>query len=306
MRAALVILFVCLSLAGCDVAHGSAALRLNVESGQTAKFEMTMDQEIVQTVMGQEQRTEQTISYGWSQTTKRLDTDRMEISVVYDWVSVLQELPPPAGRIEFDSRKEDPQPGPAAAGFAAMVGAGFRIQVTPSGEILAVEGVTEMLDQMFSKLELPAEAEGMREALMKQFGDEAMKEFMQPFVSIYPREDVGVGDTWERTHVVTAIYAHVQENTYELLERADGVCKLGLRSEVTAAEDAPPMDMGMAKFQISMSGTQDGTLTLDEATGQVREGRIESKLSGEMQVLEQEMDPWPMAIEQVITLRRAD
>lgn len=268
---------------------------------------MTLEQEITQTVMGQEQRTEQTIAYGWTQTVEPLGADgRLGISVVYDWVSVLQELPPPAGRIEFDSRKEDPQPGPATAGFAAMVGAGFRIQVTPAGEILAVEGVTEMLDQMFSKLELPPEAEAMRQALMKQFGDEAMKEFMQPFVSIYPDEDVGVGDTWERTHVVTAIYPHVQENTYELLERADGVCKLGLQSKVTAAEDAPPMDMGMAKFQISVAGTQEGTITVDEATGLVRESKVESALSGEMQLLDQDMEPWPMAIEQVVTLVRVD
>jgi len=187
-----------------------------------------------------------------------------------------------------------------------MVGAGFRIQVTPAGEILAVEGVTEMLDQMFSKLELPPEAEAMRQALMKQFGDEAMKEFMQPFLSIYPDEDVDVGDTWERTHVVTVLYPHVQENTYELLERADGVCKLGLQSKVTAAEDAPPMDMGMAKLQISVAGTQEGEITLDEATGLVRESKIESALSGEMQVLGQDMDPWPMAIEQVVTLVRVD
>ena len=130
-----------------------------------------------------------------------------------------------------------------------------------------------------------------------------MRELMQPFFRIYPDRDVAVGETWLIEHEVTASFPHTQVNTYELLERSGGVCKLGLSSQVSTPEGGASMDMGVLALELTMNGTQSGTLTLDEATGMVVDARIESSFSGEIGMAEEGLDPWPMTSQLELVLR---
>lgn len=299
---------------GCGVASGSSSLELNPGAGTTTRFEMKLRQEISQTIMGREMDQDQTTQFGFTQTMGEPKADgTITIGVVYDWVSTDVGVAALEERVTFDSRDDDGEATALTAGMRALVGKGFSLEVTAQGEILAVGGVAEMFDAMFAELDQDEDVAVVRDALKKMLGDDALKDSMQPFLSIYPDRDVAVGDTWRRRHQVSGGFPHVQDNVYELLERSQGSCQVRLESRLSTPKDAAPMDMGMIKIRLSLAGTQEGTLKLDESTGLVLESQLESDFSGTMEIvseatqdLDEQMKPWPITLHQELTLRAVD
>ena len=307
LLALLLAFFSALALTSCDTAH-AMRVELSPAAGASGQYEISIRQEISQKAMGQSIDSRNTMTYGWTQTVGESDGNAIVIDVTYDWVKADLELPPPAQSIRFDSRKPS-EPSPQTAGFVAIVGKGFKVRVTPTGEILSVEGIREMLDAMLAEMQTDSNMlDAMRESLKRQFGDESLKEMMQPFMTIYPPGEVSVGDTWTRQHVVNTMYPHVQDNTYELLEENKGLLKVAVDSKIRSKDEGSVVDMGMMKFDFTMDGTQKGTLTLDPANGGLVQGsRLESNLKGSMKVIGQDaMEPWPITIHQVMSYVRVN
>ena len=136
------------------------------------------------------------------------------------------------------------------------------------------------------KIELPMPAlQPLVEQQMKQqFGDQAMKELMEQMIGVYPDEPVGVGDSWSKRSVVSRGLAAIVNNTWTLKSRENGVAVLDVQATVEPNPDAPALEMGVAKIQYALRGTQNGSIELDEATGWVVRSTVNQSLSGDLTV----------------------
>lgn len=262
-------------------------LRLNLKEGETYKLQMTSDQKITQTVGEAKQEMPQTTGFGLSHLVKEIrDDGTAVVQVTFDSIRFKQEGP--TGEVDYDSSNPPPAESahPMVTALVALVGQGFSVDLTSKGEAARVEGADQLVARMMEKIELPMPAlqPVVEQQLKQQFGDQAMKEMMEQMVGVYPDEPVGVGDSWSKRRVVSRGLAAIMNNTWTLKSRENGVAVLDVQSTVGPNPDAPALDMGIAKLQYALRGTQNGSIELDEATGWVLRSTVNQSLSGELTI----------------------
>lgn len=300
------VLAVATGAAGTAAAADKVELKLRLDEGQTYMLNMTVKQAITQTVMDQEQTIDQTMAFGISLKTTKVDADgAMTIEVKYD--SIFFEQDGPMGATTYDSADPPDEIPMQAKGFAALVGRGFTMKITPTAKVLELEGIDKMLDEILEFMELPEGPmlDQMKEGLKQQFGDEALKQQMQQMFATYPDKPVGVGDSWTAEANLTGMMPMVLKNTYKVTAIADGVVTLDGESTVEPIKDAEPVKMGPMTMKIEMSGSQKGTMQIGEKSGLPLKASIDQDLAGTITMTPPGSDEAmsiPMTIKGTITL----
>ena len=256
-------------------------LRLRLKHGATYRVKTTVEQRINQSGGGKQQATEQTFGVVYAMTVADVDAGgNMKVATKYEAVNFRQKGP--AGVVTYDSAKEPKQVAQAARPFAALVGLGFGMTITPAGRVTAVEGLDAMFDGMIQKLDLAPgpQRETVRKVLTEQFGEEAMKQNLQNLFAIYPEQPVAVGESWRRRVVVTKGFPVTIDATYALEQRDAGVATLGVNATLTPNEAAGPLELGTGKMSYDLKGELSGTARVDEATGWTKSLTTSQLMSG--------------------------
>lgn len=294
-----------------DRETGRLELRLDFQEGKTYSQRMLTEQEIHQTIAGQQYDVTQTIGMGYSYTISEVDADgNAWIKATYDSTILKQESP--MGGIEYDSSNPPEVVDPAAMGFAALVGQGFRMKLSPQGYIQDIQGVDEMITRMleqFGLLQDPA-LDALEQSLRDQFGEKAIKESMGNTMAIYPETPVKVGDAWNKTVVVSLGFPMILENTWTLVERQSGVAMIEVHSTIEPNLEEGPVEIGLTKLSYNISGEQWGTVEIDESTGWTLYSGITQQVSGTITLeggdLGDETITWPISLESTLTLETVE
>lgn len=311
MRAHGILLGVTLALLGALRAGAAPTepitLRLRLQAGKTYRIRMISDQEIRQTFQGREMRMDQTLGLGYRFAVTGVDAaGTASVTVTYD--SILWRQRGPSGVIEYDSTHPPATIPPAARGFAAMVGQGFTMRLTSGGRVEALEGIAQFNERMIERMELPPgpERDALSAMLKEQFGDPAIREAMEQMLAIYPPRPVGVGDTWGKRVAITHGFPIFADNKWTLIARGNGVSTIQVRSQVKANTQTTPLQMGPAAFRYVLSGRQEGTLGMEEATGWTRHATLHQALHGRVTMQGSPQAPsgmsWPISIKSEIRL----
>ena len=256
-------------------------LRLRLKQGETYRLKTTIDQRITQTAGANRQETEQTFALGYAMTVESVGASGdMKLATKYE--SILFRQKGPSGAVEYDSAnppKTVPQP---AKPFAALLGLGFKMTLTPAGKVTAIEGLDDMFAEMVRRLELPEgpAKQAVQKVLAEQFGEETMKQNLQTMFALYPEQPVAAGEAWPRRIVVNKGFPIVIEGTYTLKERSGGVARIEIKAQVSPNDAAGPVDLGTGKMSYDLRGEQRGTAELEEATGWTRALTTEQELAG--------------------------
>jgi len=262
-------------------------LRLNLKEGETYKLQVTSDQKITQTMGESKQEMPQTTELGLSHLVKEVrDDGTAVVQVKFESVRFKQEGP--MGKVDYDSSNPAPAESahPMVTALVALVGQGFSVDLTSKGEAARLEGADQLVARMMENMELPTPAlrPVVKQQLEQQFGNQALKEMMEQMIGVYPDEPVGVGDSWSKRRVVSRGLAAIMNNTWTLKSRSGGVAVVDVQSTVEPNPDAPPLEMGPAKLQYALRGTQNGSIELDEATGWPLRSTVNQSLAGDLTI----------------------
>ncbi|MBI2864589.1 MAG: hypothetical protein HYX94_08530 [Chloroflexi bacterium] len=271
------------------------SLQLRLSKGKTYTMRMVTEQQISQKIQGNDVDISQTIGLGYAFEASEVDKQgSSSVNVTYDWALFKQKSP--LGSLEYDSDKRPKVVPPAAQGFAALIGQGFAMKLASNGMVNDIQGIDDMLARMIENLSsVPGlDRAALEKGLKEQFGDEAMKESMQNALSIYPDKPVKIGDAWTRRITLTRGYPMVSDNTWKLTGRKGGVASIAVSSQVESL--ASSGTGGAAVFKLS--GTQEGTIELEEATGWIRRSKMSQRLSGQVETGPQS---WPISMESTIS-----
>ena len=258
-------------------------LRLNLQEGESFSLRMVTDQDVSQTIQGQQQETKQTLGLGYTFDVNQVNSDGSALTrVTYDWV--LFEQDGPLGKTKYDSATPPDTVPPAAAGYAALVGQGFTMEISPAGWVQDIQGVDDMITRMLEELDLPEDptTDSIEQSFRDQFGDKALKEGMENMMAIYPEEPIGIGDTWNKTIAVAVGFPMILENRWTLTALEDGVATVDVYTTVNPNPEAAPLEIGPFKVSYDISGAQQGTMTLDEDTGWTISAHLTQTLAGEV------------------------
>lgn len=298
-----ILLMVCLGAVGARAAD-SVDLKLRWQNGAEYELSMTSDQTIKQTIGGQKNVIEQVMTMNYRFSVRSVDENGVgDIAIVYE--SIIMEQEGSMGQLKYDSRDTDSPVPPTAKGFAGLVGQGFEMKISPSGEVSDIRGVEAMIDGMidgFDQMDAGMK-EQLRESFKRQFGADAIRENMENMMGFFPENPVTVGDSWTTSMQLTTAMPATVAATWTLVERVgEDQVRIELNSVVKPLADAEPMEMGPMRVKYDMAGTQTGHMILDVASGWTEASEINQSFSGTLHVVSMQgaenmtMD-WPMSIE---------
>jgi len=117
-------------------------------------------------------------------------------------------------------------------------------------------------------------AEGIRKSL----SNERMRQQLQMLTLRCPRMPIRAGSTWTRdVDLVYPMPMRVSE-TYKVTARGSGAINLAYQGVITPSEQA--IDLGVVSITADMTGTQKGSIQIDEATGWIRAAGIDVSMAG--------------------------
>jgi hypothetical protein len=304
MSVAMVLALMLLSCEKAEKVQLGFRLKAGESYGQTA----TVRQNISQTIQGQKQDMSQELKTKYVFDVEEVDAEgNVTGTVVYKAVSIMMDGP--LVKVEYDSETPDSEAPSMARGFAALKGKSFSMKISPRGRVMEIGGAGEMVRQMLEGMEIPLEAmrKGIETQLAETFGDQAMKESMRNSMAIYPDYPVGIGDSWAEKFVMSKGFPMVIDNTWELDGRKGGLAVIKVKSDISSNPDAESMNLGGMTLKYDVSGGQQGSMEVDEATGWIDYADITQKMSGEVKVeggpMPRDMS-WPISIESNVTMVR--
>ena len=281
--------------------------RLKLEKGKKYYFRMITKQEISQTAMGRQQSVEKTIGMGMDLDVNEVDANgAMLVDYTYSWMRWGQKGQ--MGEMVYDSSKKDTPVPPMMQGFAALIGEGFSLKVTPKGQVKAVRGLKRVRENISKKLPAGRMREFMMKSMEQYLSDEAVKQFNESWMAMYPDKPVGVGDSWSKKVVLSQGFPMVLESKWTLKGRKKGVAIIEVSSTVKTNPKAKPMEMGTHKVSYEFSGKQQGLLEIQESTGLIIRSKINQEMSGQTKVevaapgAEPRTMTTPMKIKGVVTM----
>ena len=280
-------------------AQEKVTLRLNLKAGQSYAISTTTRQQITQTIAGNAQTLNQTLTFTYSLKPSKVDADGT-IHGAYTCDAVAVKMATSAGQVDYDSSRDKAEAvNPMAKPYAAVVGTAVQITITPLGEVKELTGADKVVAAAAE-----AAAALPREQMEAQFGEKAQREGIEQLTRIYPVGPVAVGDSWEVEQKMTAAIAGTSRSTYTLKSLTGGKATLDVKGTATTEADAPTAIVPGGKFDLK--GTQTGSLVLDQSTGWIASGSVTSSTEGKLalDVGGQQMEI-PMKIKSDITVGRA-
>ncbi len=281
-------------------------LRLRLQQGETYTLRVTAEQKISQTSKELPLDMTQTIAIGFSYSVSEVEADGTASGkVIYQ--SVLYKMDGPLGKMEYDSSNPPADVSPMLRVFAALVGEGFLMKISPDGRIKDIQGADVMMENVLKRLEVPAGAtrDAIEKQIQEQLGSQALKEKIENVMAIYPDKRVRIGDSWARRVVTSLGFPMVIEHTLILNADKDDVATVGVRSVVKPNPEAGPITIGTWRLKFSASGEQEGTIDLRETTGWPIRGKLSQRFSGQITAVDVPVIPkgttWPISGESIVS-----
>jgi len=277
----------------CNTGAAAVTLQLKLAQGKTYYQRTEIDQHMVQTVMNMQQVMDQSMGTGIKMDV--LDVDRqgnMRIRSTYNWS--MSKRTGPMGNLDYDSAKQ-PTPPAGAEPFAALLGQGYLVRITPKGEVLDVNGVEELQAAVRKKLPPGAEADPALGVLAQYLDKNSIRQMVETSFGVYPDKPVEVGESWSKKKVMTPMFELTIDSKWTLQKREAGMAIIATTSSSRSNPDKP-VEAGGMKMRFDLAGTQDGTLRMQEATGLIVLAQAQQQLKGEIKLGDSAQGPPMMVI----------
>lgn len=205
----------------------------------------------------------------------KMENSEIVLGVQYNRFITSSESMGMSQTIDTDSLSEN---DPSAKILGRLTNKPFQAKLTPTGEVIAVDGLEKLWTENDTTL-TPMERAGI-EQLKSSFGGEAFRKAMERAINIFPDENVQIGDTWQ-TEEVAEVSGMTMEMkvTYTLTEVTDKHFILDIDGTVKSDPSKPMMQMGM-EMTMDLQGTNKGTVKLDKETRWPVESEATQSLKG--------------------------
>ncbi len=272
------------------VGQDKVDLKLRLKAGESHEMKMTQNQDVVQTMGGQEQKMKQTQEMIMGFDCLSVDANgNMDVEITYKSMKI--NMDGPMGHMEFDSASPKPadpnRPDEKimAAMFSAIAGSKFQIKMTPTGRTLDVRGLGEMVARMREKVKEGAsgssEMQGLDKFFDNFFDEKQVKEMTGSMMGAFPEEPVSAGDTWYDIISMNFIVPIDVDTTYILKERRDGVAYIDAVAKMDMGDSSKTIEIDPnSKMSMQISGTINSASQVNEKTGLTRRSDMTMNFSG--------------------------
>jgi len=265
------------------VTEEKVLLSYNLKEGQKYYITTKMDMDVSQTLPGQAvQNIQSSVEIGNKIDVKKVDKDGVaSATVTFD--HIVFESTTPAGKVTFDSNKQNENLNPALLPFKALKGLSYEMNLSTSGKIKSLNGVDKIIDSILASLsDLDPKLKPVISAqISKQFSEKALTESFEKTSAIYPDHKVALGDTWDVTIELSNPYSMKSKNIYTLNKNLENTFEIGIEGSLKSM-DNNIQQMGQIAFKQELSGSSKGSYIINKESGWIESGTINQDVSGKL------------------------
>jgi hypothetical protein len=227
---------------------------------------------------------EQNFSFGYQVVVKEVDEKGGAwLEFRYEWVSIKQK--DFEKEVSYNSAKNDDNISPLLWGYRALLGEVFQVKISRLGEIEQVKGFVELHQSVKEKIKPNPGRKMLVRQIQNQFNDFLMRELLTNLTDIYTDKKVKQGSSWSKSLETSYDAQIVFNNKYKVNEVTDdGFAIIGLKSKIKTKFGAKPVIRGSVTLKTKSSGSQSGTIKINESTGEIISSDINQKMTAIVEV----------------------
>ncbi len=262
----LIFLFACVMMAGAE----ENLLRLDFEEGRTFQYQLSQEQDLVQTVMGQEVATTILSEIGLAMTIEKVSSpDEAVIAMQYTYMTI--DMESNGNILSYDSRQPEEDSMGIFEGWTQIMDKDIRITMDSRGNVIDYEGIEDIMDMYFDSEE--------NTRFTEMFD---MKEIMQQSWLFYPENPVSIGDTWTEQIGLELPFSLVTEAIYSFEKQDESNNYLGVNGSISLMTDQDKMTVEGMEMKLNFEGTMEQKIRTDRQSGWLNHSEGNSFIEGEM------------------------
>ena len=284
IKSALFATAIMLVFSSCGGSKEKYTLVYNVNSGDTFEQLITTDVILNQNVMGQIMSVRTSMEMLAVYSINAVEENAIDMDFVFE--SIGMSMISDFFEMSFDSNttsvfatEEDLSPM-----LKALTNLPFNMVVDRRGNVQSVSGLEQIMEAMVAVLGDEIDEQTKQQMLAQfdqQFSSESMQTTMGQSLTVFPEHPIRVGESWTTTTTVNAGVAMTTEVTTTLKSVRGNIAVLESKGEFST--DAPIVqNMHDAETQMTMTGTQSGTMEIDMNTGWVVGGEMVQNIKSEI------------------------
>ncbi len=232
---------------------------------------------------------EQKFSFGYKVLVKDVAEDGSAwLQCMYDYVSIDQK--DFEKQVSYDSVTSDNDSvSPLLWGYRALLGEVFEIKISKLGKVEQVKGFLDVHHSIGEKIQPNPKKKMLIRQIQSQFNDFAMRELLTNLTDIYTDKNVSKGTSWNKTFETSYDSQMVFDNKFRINDVTDdGFAVIGLESKIKTKFGAKPINRNLMKLKSKSSGSQNGTIKINESSGEIITSDINQKITTFTEVISSE------------------
>jgi hypothetical protein len=256
-------------------------LEFKLNKGQVYSHVITAESTIKQTVMGQEMLMNTASRSTMSYSLKDGDGTPRRYEVWY------QNIENSMGMMGMDQRFSSdtaslPMVDPMSSLMAQLVDKRFDVAIAPSGDVVSISGINEVLEAY--KQSQGGLSDDVLQQVTGTFGESGMRSNLNGTVSIFPGRAVKTGESWVKESNGNSEMPTIVKTTYTLKSILGDNAELTVAGTITTDPANAQAKINGMDAVYFLEGKRSGTLTVEVATGWIRQGTLEDEISGSITI----------------------
>lgn len=246
-------------------AESKVLLRLNLHKGTTYQMTMAMNNNIDQEMMGQKMKIDQKMGMVFSY--QVLDVlPNKNFMIEYSIMKVKMNMNINGQEMNFDSEGTDAG-NPMNASLGSLVSNKLKIELDPKGQVERVEGLEEYTKKL-------SENPQMAQSLQMFADENNFKSFIGQTFNYFTENEIAKGDKWTSSFKLPAMMNMETKMNFEVADIKTDQISLNFTSDVNMNS---PIEKNGMKMDMKMTGTQNGSMTIDPIDGWLRSSDLTQK-----------------------------
>ena len=160
-----------------------------------------------------------------------------------------------------------------------LAGSKFTVKMKENGEVISISGINDLYAKIEKAVSPLIKDTKAKKAFIEQFkqgfNEKLIKEEFSKGINILPKKGVKIGESWTETDNITPDGKVKSSVTYTLAKVENGIAEISIKGGIPLKSEKQTQQGVTAT--ISIQGTQQGNITIDQNTGWIKKSTLNIK-----------------------------
>jgi len=160
-----------------------------------------------------------------------------------------------------------------------LAGSKFTVKMKENGEVISISGINDLYTKIEKAVSPLIKDANAKKAFVEQFkqgfNEKMIKEEFSKGINILPKKGVKIGESWTETDNITPDGKVKSSVTYTLAKVENGIAEISIKGGIPLKSEKQTQQGVTAT--ISIQGTQQGNITVDQNTGWIKKSTLNIK-----------------------------